>query len=94
MQLVVISAKNFIGDNIDTLTDTPPITRPTPEEIRAMLKKHRVTREQAARLAQASLKTWHGWSAPVGSVNHRPIHLAAWELLLIKLGEHPLYGPL
>lgn len=74
--------------------DTSVLVRPSPEEIRAMLKKHKITREQAAGMVHAKPSTWHGWSSPVGSKDYRPMHMATWELLLIKLGEHPEYGPL
>jgi hypothetical protein len=65
------------------------VKQPTPEEIRALLKKHGISREKAAALVHASLRAWHNWSAPEGGVNHREMPKAAWELLLIKLGEHP-----
>jgi hypothetical protein len=65
------------------------IGQPTPEEIRALIKKHGITREQAATLVHASLRAWHNWCAPVGGSNHREMPKAAWELLLLKLGEHP-----
>jgi hypothetical protein len=67
--------------------DTSTPTAPSPEEIRTMLKKHKLTREQAAGLLHVSLRTLHNWLAPVGTVNYRAMPLAAWELLLIKLGE-------
>jgi hypothetical protein len=67
--------------------DTPAITAPSPDEIRETLKKHKLTREQAASLLHVSLRTMHNWLAPIGTVNYRAMPLAAWELLLIKLGE-------
>ena len=65
------------------------IAPPTPGEIRALLKKHRVTREQAAAMVHVSLRAFNNWCAPVGGINHRGMPKAAWELLLLKLGEHP-----
>lgn len=65
------------------------IEQPAPGEIRALLKKHGVTREHAAGLVHASLRAFHNWCAPVDGTNHREMPKAAWELLLLKLGEHP-----
>ena len=67
------------------------MNQPSPEEIRALLKKHGISREEAAALVHASLRAWNNWIAPIGGVNHRQMPLAAWDLLLIKLGEHPDY---
>ncbi|MGU7843673.1 hypothetical protein ACV22V_29895, partial [Burkholderia sp. AW33-5] len=69
------------------------ITKPSPEQLRETIKRHGLTRGEAAQLVHASITAWHAWSAPEGSSNHRPMPLAAWELLLVKLGEHPDYGP-
>ena len=71
--------------------DTPALTRPTPDEIRALLKSKGVTREAAAGLVHVGLRTMHSWLSPLGSHNYRPIPLAAWELLLIKLDAHDVY---
>ncbi|SEO00991.1 hypothetical protein SAMN05216404_1105 [Nitrosospira multiformis] len=76
-----------IPSNQEDLMDTSTLTTPSPDEIRAVLKKHNLTREQAASLLHVSLRTMHNWLAPVGTVNYRAMPLAAWELLLIKLGE-------
>lgn len=65
------------------------IKQPTPDEIRDVLKKHGVTREKAAGLVHVSLKTMHGWLSPIGGKAHRAMPLSAWELLLLKLVEHP-----
>jgi hypothetical protein len=69
------------------LMHTSTLETPSPDEIREMLKKHKLTREQAASLLHVSLRTMHNWLAPDGTVNYRAMPLAAWELLLIKLGE-------
>ncbi|MFM0303989.1 transcriptional regulator [Paraburkholderia sediminicola] len=65
------------------------ITQPTPEELRQLILKHGVTRSEAAALVHVSINAWHKWSANEGSSDHRAMPLAAWELLLLKLGEHP-----
>jgi hypothetical protein len=74
--------------------NTPTLTTPSPDEIRALLKKHGITREIASRLVHASLRTMHNWMAPPASPHHRDMPLSAWELLLIKLGERGIdkYG--
>lgn len=65
------------------------ITQPTPEQIRELIKRHGVTRGEAAALVHVSINAWHKWSASEGSGDHRAMPLVAWELLLLKLGEHP-----
>ena len=67
------------------------IKQPTPEEIKALLKKHGMTREQAAALVHVSKRVWGNWSLSEEAKDHRPIPLAAYELLLIKLEIHPKY---
>jgi len=70
------------------------ITRPSPDELRLIIKKHDLTRKEAAELLHVALKTLHTWLAPLGSKENRAVPVAAWELLLIKLGEHKEYGKL
>jgi hypothetical protein len=65
------------------------ITQPTSEQLRQLILKHGVTRSEAAALVHVSINAWHKWSASEGSGDHRAMPLAAWELLLLKLGEHP-----
>ncbi len=65
------------------------ITQPTPEQLRELIRRHNVTRSEAAAMVHVSLNAWHKWSAAEGTVDHRAMPLAAWELLLLKLGEHP-----
>ncbi|KVA69025.1 hypothetical protein WI61_14920 [Burkholderia cepacia] len=65
------------------------VTQPTPEQIRQIIQKHGVTRSEAAEMVHVSVNAWHKWSASEGSGDHRAMPLAAWELLLLKLGEHP-----
>jgi len=65
------------------------IEQPTPEQIRELIKSHGLTRRKAAELIYVSTSTWHKWSAPEGGSDYREMPLAAWELMLLKLGEHP-----
>lgn len=65
------------------------IEQPTPEQLRELIKKHGITREDAAKMVHVSSNAWHKWSATKGSINARAMPKSAWELLLLKLGEHP-----
>lgn len=67
------------------------IEPPTPDEIRGLLKSKDITREKAAGLVHVGLRTFHSWVAPKGSKNYRPMPVATWELLLIKLDAHSVY---
>ena len=64
--------------------NTAPLTPPTPDNIKAIVKAAGLTREQAAALVHVGLQTMHNWCSPLDSQNHRQMPLAAWELLLIK----------
>ncbi|WP_423370156.1 helix-turn-helix domain-containing protein [Burkholderia sp. LMG 32019] len=65
------------------------ITQPTPADVRQLLDESGLSREQFAELAHVSKLTIHKWVLPAENQNHRGIPLAAWELLLLKLGKHP-----
>lgn len=65
------------------------ITQPSPAEVRQLLETSGLSREQFAELVHVSKLTIHKWVLPEENQNHRGIPLAAWELLLLKLGKHP-----
>jgi len=65
------------------------IAQPTPADVRKLLDESGLSREQFAELAHVSKLTIHKWVLPTENQNHRGISLAAWELLLLKLGKHP-----
>jgi DNA-binding transcriptional regulator YiaG len=65
------------------------ITQPLPAEVRQLLETSGLSREQFAELVHVSKLTIHKWVLPEENQNHRGIPLAAWELLLLKLGKHP-----
>ena len=65
------------------------IAPPAPEQLRDIIKKHGITRNEAAALVHVSVNVWHKWTANEGSKDYRQMPLAAWELLLLKLSEHP-----
>ena len=67
------------------------IKQPTPEEIRALILKAGLKRAEASELLHASRRTWDKWTAKPDSKDNRAMPLAAWELLLIKVGKHPHY---
>lgn len=74
--------------------DDNQLTQPTPEELRDLIKRHDLTRGEAAELVHASKRTWDNWSAKEDARDFRNIPMAVYELLLIKLGEHGEYGKL
>lgn len=65
------------------------ITQPSPADVRKLLEGSGLSREQFAELVHVSKLTVHKWVLPNDNPNHRGIPLAAWELLLLKLGHHP-----
>jgi hypothetical protein len=65
------------------------IDEPTNEDFKELLKKHGKTRQEAADLLYVKLSTVHGYCDPATSTKHRKIPRASWELLLLKLDDHP-----
>jgi len=64
---------------------------PRPDEIRALRDKHGLSQRSAADLIYGSTRTFQSYEAPIGSPDHRRMHPAAWELMLLKLEEITLY---
>ncbi len=64
---------------------------PEPEEIRELIKEAGFTRAEAAEMIHVSRRQLSKWLAPTDSQNLREMPLAAFELLLIKIGKHPFY---
>lgn len=71
--------------------DSFEITLPSSEEIRALIKEAGLTRAEAAALLHVPRRRLNHWVAPETGLEHRPMPLSAYELLLIKLDKHPLY---
>ncbi len=69
------------------------IAQPTPEELRALFNDVKFPRAEIAKLLHVARKGLEKWTAPKGSASHRGIPLAAYELLLLKLGRHPACKP-
>lgn len=67
------------------------LTTPSPEELRELLKRHKVSRQDAATMLYVSINAIHKWTAKEGSQDYREMPLAAYELLLLKIGEHPTH---
>lgn len=64
---------------------------PTPEDVAHLLRSSGVTNREAATLVHVSLLTVRSWVRYEGSASNRQMPLAAWELLLLKLGAHPTH---
>lgn len=57
---------------------------PTPDEIRQARQQAGFSQTAAAALIGKSLRAWQNWEAPEGSVNHRRMDAALWELWQMK----------
>lgn len=66
-----------------------PIEQPKAQELRDLLKKHSLVRHEAAALLHVSTSAWHKWTTLEDKPEHRAIPKAMYELLLLKLDEHP-----
>lgn len=58
--------------------------RPTPDQVRAARKAAGLTQTEAGALCHRSLRAW--MQAEAGERNLDP---AAWELFLLRTGQHP-----
>jgi len=70
---------------------TNKIEQPTPETVKDTIRDAGLSRAEAAELMHTTKHTLNKWTLPEDSQTHRPINLGAWELLLLKLGKHPVY---
>jgi len=66
-----------------------PIQQPSALELRELLKRHSLARHEGADLLYVSTSALHKWTATEEKPEHRNIPLAIYELLLLKLDEHP-----
>jgi len=60
-------------------------SNPTPSEIRQARELAGLSQTAAAELVHSTCRSWQQWEAKVGTGTHRKMHLAFWELFLIKL---------
>jgi hypothetical protein len=65
------------------------IKQPTASQLRQLLKRHSLARQEAAALVNVSTSAWHKWTTSEDKDEHRKIPIAIYELLLLKLDEHP-----
>lgn len=65
------------------------LKQPTSSQLRKLLKRHSLTRQEAATLIDVSTSAWYKWTTAEDKVEHRKIPLAIYEMLLLKLDEHP-----
>jgi DNA (cytosine-5)-methyltransferase 1 len=63
------------------MAKTTPLT---PKQIVARREAAGLTQTQAASLVHSALSSWQHWEAEPGTTSHRQMHLAFWELFLIK----------
>lgn len=68
---------------------TKKLSQPSDEKIKALIKKHGITRLDASDLLHVSIHTFDSWCVPETSSKHRAMPLPMWELLLLKLDAHP-----
>ena len=59
----------------------------TPEEVKALVRRHGLTGSQIANICGVKPRTVRSWQAPKDSNSYRPIPLSAWKLLLIATRE-------
>ncbi|MBB2915869.1 helix-turn-helix domain-containing protein [Cupriavidus alkaliphilus] len=60
------------------------LQQPTPEKIRAARERAGLTQTQAGALLHVNLRSWQKWEG-----GERAMHLAFWELFLLKTGVKP-----
>lgn len=61
-----------------------PMIPPTAEQIRAARLAAGLTQQQAAELVYMEQRGWARWES-----GERGANLAAWELFLLRVGQHP-----
>lgn len=69
-----------------------PSSNPQPAEIRAAREAAGLSQTSAALLVHTSCRAWQQWEAEYGTVGHRRMHPAFWELFRIKSSTPPQQG--
>lgn len=59
----------------------------TPDALRGVLSRHKLTGSQAARLLGVDSRTVRRWTSPDAIDSHREMPISAWWLLLLLTGE-------
>lgn len=62
-------------------------TPPTPDDVRALREKYRLTQEQFAALASVTPRHIQRYESPAGTLSHRSPSFHVWELMMIRLGR-------
>lgn len=60
---------------------------PSPDELKAFLKKHDLTGAQAGKMVGVDSRTIRRWTAEEGTTSFRKIPWSAWALLQLLTGE-------
>ena len=64
-----------------------PDYKPTPEDVRELLRKHGLAGSAAGRICGVGSRTVRRWIAPEDSAGARQIPTAAWKLLCVVTEE-------
>ena len=60
------------------------LTPPTAAQISAARERAGLSQQQAAALVHVDIRSWRRWE-----LAERGVNMAAWELFLLKAGQHP-----
>ena len=60
------------------------MTTPSAAEISAARQQAGLSQQQAADLVHVDIRSWRRWE-----LDERAVNLAAWELFLLRAGQHP-----
>lgn len=69
---------------MSTTKKSPALRAPTPGQVIARRQAAGLTQTAAAALVHSALSSWQHWEAEPGAPGYRQMHLAFWELFLIK----------
>ena len=68
------------------------VSVPSPAEVKAARERAGLTPQAAGALissAEQPRRTWEKWEKEKGTVNHREMPQATWELFLLLTDQHP-----
>jgi putative transcriptional regulator len=60
---------------------------PSTDQIKITRKTLGLTKKESAKMVHSSLRAWQLWEA-----GDRAMPAGIWELFVIKMGLHPMYG--
>ncbi len=77
---------------------TIPLHNPSPEDVRSVRKKLKLSQRGAAQVAsrvllddETSYRSWQNYETAKGKPGHRQIPRSTWELFLLLTNQHPYY---